>query len=100
MHVAVRGFSRFIYFCAQLAFHQPEPRSPTAYFVSLYSPPPLPFLSYTMPNPPVNWQRASQLESLITRATTAAQPENNYALHIEIAEHINKKKANTYISFS
>ncbi|KAN0116140.1 VHS domain containing protein [Russula decolorans] len=48
-----------------------------------------------MPNPPVNWQRASQLESLITRATTAAQPENNYALHIEIAEYINKKKANT-----
>jgi hypothetical protein len=51
-------------------------------------------------NPPVNWQRTSQLDSLITRATTAAQPENNYALHIEIAEYINNKKANTYISFS
>ena len=32
----------------------------------------------------------SQLDSLITRATTAAQPENNYALHIEIAEYISK----------
>ncbi|KAF8483313.1 VHS-domain-containing protein [Russula ochroleuca] len=46
-------------------------------------------------NPPGNWPRSSQLEFLITRATTAAQPENNYALHIEIAEYINKKKANT-----
>ncbi|KAH9989609.1 VHS domain-containing protein [Russula vinacea] len=46
-------------------------------------------------NPPGNWPRSSQLEVLITRATTAAQPENNYALHIEIAEYINKKKANT-----
>jgi ADP-ribosylation factor-binding protein GGA len=51
-------------------------------------------------NPPGNWPRASQLEFLITRATTAAQPENNYALHVEIAEYINKKKANRYISFS
>jgi hypothetical protein len=50
-------------------------------------------------NPPGNWLRSSQLEILITRTTTAAQPENNYALHIEIAEHINKKKANTYVSF-
>ncbi len=50
-------------------------------------------------NPPGNWQKTSQLEFLITRATTAAQPENNYALHIEIAECINKKKANTYIPF-
>ncbi|KAH9996694.1 VHS domain-containing protein [Russula compacta] len=46
-------------------------------------------------NPPGNWPRASQLEFLITRATTAAQPENNYALHVEIAEYINKKKANS-----
>ncbi|KAI0292523.1 VHS domain-containing protein [Russula brevipes] len=46
-------------------------------------------------NPPGNWPRASQLEFLITRTTTAAQPENNYALHIEIAEYINKKKANS-----
>jgi hypothetical protein len=50
-------------------------------------------------NPPGNWPRSSQLEILITRATTAAQSENNYALHIEIAEYINKKKANTYVSF-
>jgi hypothetical protein len=73
----------------------------TPYFVSVYSPLRSPFLSYTMwNNPPGNWQRSSQLDSLITRATTAVQPENNYALHIEIAEYINKKKANTYISFS
>jgi ADP-ribosylation factor-binding protein GGA len=49
-------------------------------------------------NPPGNWPRSSQLEFLITRATTAAQPENNYALHIEIAEYINKKKANRHIT--
>ncbi|KAH9073057.1 VHS-domain-containing protein [Lactarius deliciosus] len=46
-------------------------------------------------NPPGAWPRTSQLEFLITRVTTAAQPENNYALHIEIAEYINKKKANS-----
>ncbi|KAI0301594.1 hypothetical protein B0F90DRAFT_1810103 [Multifurca ochricompacta] len=46
-------------------------------------------------NPPGVWPRTSQLEFLITRVTTAAQTENNYALHIEIAEHINNKKANT-----
>ncbi|KAI0056336.1 VHS-domain-containing protein [Artomyces pyxidatus] len=39
--------------------------------------------------------RASPLEILITRATTAALPENNYALHLEVAEYINQKKANT-----
>jgi ADP-ribosylation factor-binding protein GGA len=49
-------------------------------------------------NPVGNWPRSSTLEFLITRATTAAQPENNYALHIEIAEYINKKKANRYIT--
>jgi len=47
-------------------------------------------------NPPGTWPtRTSQLDFLITRVTTAAQPENNYALHIEIAEYINKKKANS-----
>ncbi|KAI0262612.1 VHS domain-containing protein [Gloeopeniophorella convolvens] len=46
-------------------------------------------------NPPGNWPRASPLEILITRATTAAQSENNYALHVEIAEYINSKKANS-----
>ncbi len=83
-------FSRFILFWAL-------PSRWLEIVGSLYSP----FLSYTMwNNPPGNWQRSSQLDTLITRATTAAQPENNYALHIEIAEYINKKKANTYISFS
>jgi ADP-ribosylation factor-binding protein GGA len=50
-------------------------------------------------NSPGNWPRSSQLEFLITRATTAAQPENNYALHIEIAEYINQKKSNRYILY-
>ena len=48
-------------------------------------------------NPPGTWPRSSHLDFLITRVTTAVQPENNYALHIEIAEYINKKKANRYI---
>jgi hypothetical protein len=46
-------------------------------------------------NPPGAWPRTSQLDFLITRVTTAAQSESNYALHIEIAEYINKKKANS-----
>ncbi|KAH9006579.1 VHS-domain-containing protein [Lactarius hatsudake] len=39
-------------------------------------------------NPPGAWPRTSQLEFLITRRITTA-------LHIEIAEYINKKKANS-----
>ena len=58
----------------------------------------VPSILFTMwANPPGTWQRTSQLEFLVTRVTTAAQPDNNYALHIEIAEYINKKKANRYI---
>jgi hypothetical protein len=92
------GFSRFVYldYCSLsigLTVADTANRSPRFnYFLC--------FLSYTMwNNPPGNWPKSSQLEFLITRATTAAQPENNYALHIEIAEYINKKKANTYVSF-
>ncbi|KAI0826564.1 VHS domain-containing protein [Trametes gibbosa] len=36
----------------------------------------------------------SQLEVLITRACNPALGEPNYALHLEVAEHINQKKAN------
>ncbi|TFY80152.1 hypothetical protein EWM64_g3864 [Hericium alpestre] len=43
----------------------------------------------------MNWPRASPLEILITRATAASLPEPNYALHLEVAEYINQKKANT-----
>ncbi|KAA1477923.1 VHS-domain-containing protein [Dentipellis sp. KUC8613] len=41
------------------------------------------------------WPRASPLEILITRATNASLPEPNYAAHLEVAEYINQKKANT-----
>ncbi|THH14860.1 hypothetical protein EW146_g5542 [Bondarzewia mesenterica] len=44
---------------------------------------------------PGNWMNASPLEMLITRATAASLPEPNYALHLEVAEYINQKKANT-----
>ncbi|KAI0372002.1 VHS-domain-containing protein [Pilatotrama ljubarskyi] len=37
----------------------------------------------------------SQLEVLITRACNPALGEPNYALHLEVADYINKKKANT-----
>lgn len=48
-------------------------------------------------SPGANWLRASPLEILITRATTASMPEPNYAIHLEVAEYINQKKANTYV---
>lgn len=41
-------------------------------------------------------QDTSPLKVLITRATYPSQPEPNYALNLEVAEHINQKKANTY----
>ncbi|EJF63733.1 VHS-domain-containing protein [Dichomitus squalens] len=37
----------------------------------------------------------SQLEVLITRACNPTMGEPNYALHLEVAEYINQKKANT-----
>ena len=40
----------------------------------------------------------SQLEVLITRACSPTMGEPNYALHLEVAEHINQKKANTYVA--
>ncbi|EMD36193.1 hypothetical protein CERSUDRAFT_137817 [Gelatoporia subvermispora B] len=35
------------------------------------------------------------LDVLIVRACNPAMPEPNYALHLEVAEYVNKKKANT-----
>ncbi|KAJ4480112.1 VHS domain-containing protein [Lentinula aciculospora] len=42
-----------------------------------------------------SWTRVSPLEMLITRACDPSLPEPNYAAHIEVAEYINNKKANT-----
>ncbi|KAJ3842036.1 VHS domain-containing protein [Lentinula raphanica] len=41
------------------------------------------------------WTRVSALEVLITRACDPSMPEPNYAAHVEVAEYINNKKANT-----
>ena len=40
------------------------------------------------------WMRTSPIEILITRACDPSLPEPNYALHLEVAEYINQKKAN------
>ncbi|TFK34671.1 VHS domain-containing protein [Crucibulum laeve] len=42
-----------------------------------------------------SWTRVSPLESLITRACDPTLHEPNYALNLEVADHINSKKANT-----
>lgn len=42
----------------------------------------------------------SQLELLITRACNPALGEPNYALHLEVAEYVNQKKANKYVLFT
>ncbi|KAK7457083.1 ARF-binding protein [Stygiomarasmius scandens] len=42
-----------------------------------------------------NWLRISPLEVLISRACDPSLPEPNYAIHLEVAEFINNKKANT-----
>ncbi|KXN88517.1 putative ADP-ribosylation factor-binding protein C25H2.16c [Leucoagaricus sp. SymC.cos] len=41
-----------------------------------------------------SWMRTSPLEVLITRSCEPSLHEPNYALHLEVAEYINKKKAN------
>ncbi len=46
-----------------------------------------------------NWLRTSPLEILITRSCDPSLQEPNYALHIEVANYINNKKANTCVSF-
>jgi hypothetical protein len=45
-----------------------------------------------------SWMKASQVDMLITRACEPSLHEPNYAMHLEVADHINKKKANTYVS--
>lgn len=49
------------------------------------------------PTGPSSWIRTSALEVLITRACEPSLPEPNYALHLEVAEYINQKKANKYV---
>lgn len=44
-----------------------------------------------------NWLSVSQIEVLVTRACEPSLHEPNYALHLEVAEYINNKKANTYV---
>ncbi|KAH9852581.1 VHS domain-containing protein [Lenzites betulinus] len=41
------------------------------------------------------WSNVSQLELLISRCCNPILGEPNYAYHLEVAEHINQKKANT-----
>ncbi len=41
----------------------------------------------------------SQVEVLITRACNPTMGEPNYALHLEVAEYINQKKANTCVAY-
>ncbi|KAF8965411.1 hypothetical protein BDZ97DRAFT_1812020 [Flammula alnicola] len=46
------------------------------------------------PTGPSNWMKVSPLEVLITRACEPSLHEPNYALHLEVAEYIDQKKAN------
>ncbi|KAL1745909.1 VHS domain-containing protein [Schizophyllum fasciatum] len=41
-----------------------------------------------------SWMRTSPIEILVTRACDPSLPEPNYALHLEVADYINQKKAN------
>lgn len=47
-----------------------------------------------------SWLKVSPLEILITRACETSLHEPNYGLHLEVAEYINQKKANTYVSYA
>ena len=52
-------------------------------------------LSATSPS----WlSNVSQVEVLITRACNPTMGEPNYALHLEVADYINQKKANTCVA--
>jgi ADP-ribosylation factor-binding protein GGA len=44
-----------------------------------------------------SWLNVSPIEVLVTRACDPNQMEPNYALHLEVADYINTKKANTYV---
>ena len=43
---------------------------------------------------PTSWMKISPIEILVTRACEPTLHEPNYALHLEVAEYINQKKAN------
>jgi ADP-ribosylation factor-binding protein GGA len=43
------------------------------------------------------WISPSPVEVLVQRACDPMQHEPNYAVHLELAEHINNKKSNTYV---
>jgi len=51
------------------------------------------------PTGPSSWLRVSPLDVLITRACEPSLHEPNYALHLEVAEYINQKKANKYVVY-
>lgn len=44
-----------------------------------------------------SWLSVSPLEILVTRACDPSSHEPNYAVHLEVADYINKKKANTCV---
>lgn len=46
------------------------------------------------------WISASPVETLVARACDPSLTEPPYPVHLELAEYINKKKANTYVCFS
>ena len=49
-------------------------------------------------SPPSQWvSNVTPTEVLVSRATNPAMPEPNYAMHLEVAEYINQKKANTCV---
>ena len=57
------------------------------------------FTMLQSPTGPSSWMKVSPLEVLITRACEPSLHEPNYALHLEVAEYINQKKANKYVDF-
>jgi len=46
------------------------------------------------PTGPTGWMKIAPIEILVTRACEPTLHEPNYALHLEVAEYINQKKAN------
>lgn len=47
-----------------------------------------------------SWLKVSPIEILISRACEPSLHEPNYALHIEVAEYINNKKANKCVGIA
>ena len=46
------------------------------------------------------WISASPVETLVARACDPSLSEPPFPVHLELAEYINKKKANTYVCFT